>query len=79
MFLFQESGDGKITPEYRDSDVKKGQQTTVRKVAQTVMLPRRSSEEKNEKINKDSPSASSSSEKSTKTGNKTLRNASKSS
>ncbi|XP_014449935.2 PHD finger protein 3 isoform X4 [Alligator mississippiensis] len=64
----RESGDGKITPEYRDSDVKKGQQTTVRKVAQTVMLPRRSSEEKNEKINKDSPSASSSSEKSTKTG-----------
>uniref|UniRef100_A0A8C8RZW6 PHD finger protein 3 n=1 Tax=Pelusios castaneus TaxID=367368 RepID=A0A8C8RZW6_9SAUR len=64
----RESGDGRNLSECRDSDIKKGQQVPIRKMGQTVMPPRRCSEEKNEKINKDSLSVSCSSEKTAKSG-----------
>lgn len=66
-FFFQESGDGKNLPESRDSDAKKGQHVPARKGSQTAAVPRRSSEDKNEKISKESPSAV---ERSTKSGTK---------
>jgi len=65
-YLFQESGDGKNLSESRDSDTKKGQHVPARKVSQTAVIPRRSSEEKGEKISKESLSVV---EKSTKSGN----------
>ncbi|XP_067421624.1 LOW QUALITY PROTEIN: PHD finger protein 3 [Emydura macquarii macquarii] len=64
----RESGDGRNLSECRDSDIKKGQQVPIRKMGQTVTPPRRCSEEKNEKINKDSLSVSCSSEKTAKSG-----------
>ncbi|KAM6355669.1 PHD finger protein 3 isoform 1-T3 [Podargus strigoides] len=50
----RESGDGKNLPETRDLDSKKGQYVLPRKGSQTAVIPRRSSEDKNEKISKES-------------------------
>ncbi|NWW75813.1 PHF3 protein, partial [Climacteris rufus] len=61
----RESGDGKNLPESRDSDTKKGQHVPARKGSQTAVIPRRSPEEKNEKISKESLSTV---ERSTKSG-----------
>ncbi|KFO90013.1 PHD finger protein 3 [Buceros rhinoceros silvestris] len=61
----RESGDGKNLSESRDSDTKKGQQVLARKGSQTAVIPRRSPEDKNEKISKESLSVV---EKSTKSG-----------
>ncbi|NWV17313.1 PHF3 protein, partial [Origma solitaria] len=61
----RESGDGKNLPESRDSDTKKGQHVPARKGSQTAVIPRRSPEDKNEKINKESLSTV---ERSTKSG-----------
>ncbi|NXV10378.1 PHF3 protein, partial [Cettia cetti] len=61
----RESGDGKNLPESRDSDTKKGQHVPARKGSQTAAIPRRSPEDKNEKISKESPSTV---ERSTKSG-----------
>ncbi|NWX66724.1 PHF3 protein, partial [Promerops cafer] len=61
----RESGDGKNVPESRDSDTKKGQHVPARKGSQTSAVPRRSPEDKNEKINKESLSTV---ERSTKSG-----------
>ncbi|NXJ07900.1 PHF3 protein, partial [Odontophorus gujanensis] len=61
----RESGDGKNLSESRDSDNKKGQHVPARKASQTAVIPRRTSEEKSEKISKDSLSVV---EKSTKSG-----------
>ncbi|NWZ81654.1 PHF3 protein, partial [Poecile atricapillus] len=61
----RESGDGKNIPESRDSDTKKGQHVPARKGSQTAAIPRRSPEDKNEKISKESLSTV---ERSTKSG-----------
>ncbi|XP_032909617.1 PHD finger protein 3 isoform X1 [Catharus ustulatus] len=61
----RESGDGKNLPESRDSDTKKGQHVPARKGSQTTAIPRRSPEDKNEKISKESLSTV---ERSTKSG-----------
>ncbi|XP_009870830.1 PREDICTED: PHD finger protein 3 [Apaloderma vittatum] len=61
----RESGDGKNLSESRDSDTKKGQHVPARKGSQTPVIPRRSPEDKNEKINKESLSVV---ERSTKSG-----------
>ncbi|NWT52517.1 PHF3 protein, partial [Erythrocercus mccallii] len=61
----RESGDGKNLPESRDSDTKKGQHVPARKGSQTAAIPRRTPEDKNEKISKESPSTV---ERSTKSG-----------
>ncbi|CAN8204668.1 unnamed protein product [Coccothraustes coccothraustes] len=61
----RESGDGKNLPESRDSDTKKGQHVPARKGSQTAAIPRRSPEDKNEKISKESLSTT---ERSTKSG-----------
>ncbi|NXE89823.1 PHF3 protein, partial [Menura novaehollandiae] len=61
----RESGDGKNLPESRDSDTKKGQHVPARKGSQTAVTPRRSPEDKNEKISKESLSIV---ERSTKSG-----------
>ncbi|XP_030346281.1 PHD finger protein 3 isoform X1 [Strigops habroptila] len=61
----RESGDGKNLPESRDSDMKKGQHVPARKGSQTAVIPRRSPEDKNEKISKESLSVV---ERSTKSG-----------
>ncbi|XP_015714637.1 PHD finger protein 3 isoform X1 [Coturnix japonica] len=50
----RESGDGKNLSESRDSDTKKGQHVPARKALQTAVIPRRSSEEKGEKMSKES-------------------------
>ncbi|NXT30983.1 PHF3 protein, partial [Pelecanoides urinatrix] len=61
----RESGDGKNLSESRDSDTKKGQHVPARKGSQTAVIPRRSPEDKNEKISKESLSVV---ERSTKSG-----------
>ncbi|NXG31353.1 PHF3 protein, partial [Dromaius novaehollandiae] len=61
----RESGEGKNLSECRDSDAKKGQHVPTRKASQAAIPPRRSSEDKNEKISRESPSVA---EKSTKSG-----------
>ncbi|KFQ36162.1 PREDICTED: PHD finger protein 3 [Merops nubicus] len=61
----RESGDGKNLSESRDSDNKKGQHIPARKGPQTAVIPRRSPEDKNEKISKETLSGI---EKSTKSG-----------
>ncbi|NXA52779.1 PHF3 protein, partial [Nothocercus julius] len=61
----RESGEGKNLSECRDSDAKKGQHIPTRKASQAAIPPRRSSEDKNEKINRESPGAV---EKCTKSG-----------
>ncbi|XP_065689453.2 PHD finger protein 3 isoform X1 [Patagioenas fasciata] len=50
----RESGDGKNLSESRDLDTKKGQHVPARKGSQTAVIPRRSTEDKNEKISKES-------------------------
>ncbi|NXH18664.1 PHF3 protein, partial [Bucco capensis] len=50
----RESGDGKNLSESKDSDSKKGQHVPARKGSQTAVIPRRSPEDKNEKISKES-------------------------
>uniref|UniRef100_G3WD84 PHD finger protein 3 n=1 Tax=Sarcophilus harrisii TaxID=9305 RepID=G3WD84_SARHA len=65
--LRRESGDGKNSSEYRDSEIKKWQLAPLRKMGQTI-LPRRSSEEKNEKITKESTTVFCTGEKTTKSG-----------
>ncbi|NXY42281.1 PHF3 protein, partial [Ceuthmochares aereus] len=50
----RESGDGKNLSESRDLDTKKGQHILPRKGSQTVVIPRRSPEDKNEKTSKES-------------------------
>ncbi|KFZ59658.1 PHD finger protein 3 [Antrostomus carolinensis] len=61
----RESGDGRNLSESRDSDTKKGQHVPTRKGSQTAVIPRRSPEDKNEKISKESLSVV---ERSTKSG-----------
>ncbi|KAJ6665865.1 hypothetical protein lerEdw1_001337 [Lerista edwardsae] len=62
----RESGDGKAISEFKDPEMKKGHQTPIRKTGQTA--PRRSSEEKHEKMNKDNLNVSCSSESTAKSG-----------
>ncbi|OPJ73425.1 hypothetical protein AV530_005781 [Patagioenas fasciata monilis] len=50
----RESSDGKNLSESRDLDTKKGQHVPARKGSQTAVIPRRSTEDKNEKISKES-------------------------
>ncbi|NWH59468.1 PHF3 protein, partial [Geococcyx californianus] len=50
----RESGDGKNLSESRELDTKKGQHVPARKGSQTAVIPRRSPEDKNEKISKES-------------------------
>uniref|UniRef100_A0A8D0DQG9 PHD finger protein 3 n=2 Tax=Salvator merianae TaxID=96440 RepID=A0A8D0DQG9_SALMN len=64
----RESGDGRAVSESRDPDMKKGQHTPIKRTGQTVTVPRRSSDEKHEKMNKDSLNVSCSSESTTKSG-----------
>lgn len=64
-FLPQESGDGKVVSESKESDGKRGAQIPIKKMGQMSTVPRRSSEEKN----KDTLSVSCSSESTTKSGN----------
>ncbi|XP_060091363.1 PHD finger protein 3 isoform X2 [Heteronotia binoei] len=63
----RESGEGRAVSESKDSDVKKGAQIPIRKMGQMTAVPRRSSEEKQER-NKDTLSVSCSSESTTKSG-----------
>ncbi|XP_001372425.3 PHD finger protein 3 isoform X1 [Monodelphis domestica] len=65
--LRRESGDGKNSSEFRDSEIKKWQLAPLRKMGQAI-LPRRSSEEKNEKITKESTTVFCTGEKTTKSG-----------
>ncbi|XP_077163872.1 PHD finger protein 3 isoform X3 [Paroedura picta] len=62
----RESGDGRAISESKDCDIKKGAQIPIRKMGQMSTVPRRSSEEKQEKNNKDTLSVSCSSESTTK-------------
>ncbi|XP_006897120.1 PREDICTED: PHD finger protein 3-like [Elephantulus edwardii] len=65
--LKRESGEGKNSSECRDSEIKKWQLAPVRKMGQQV-LPRRSSEERSEKITKESTTAICTGEKASKPG-----------
>ncbi|KAM6184550.1 PHD finger protein 3 isoform 2-T2 [Rhynchocyon petersi] len=65
--LKRESSEGKNSSECRDSEIKKWQLAPVRKMGQPV-LPRRSSEEKGEKITKESTTVVSTGEKASKPG-----------
>lgn len=64
----RESGDGRAISECKDSEMKKGLQNPIRKTGQPVIAPRRSSEEKHEKTNKDNLNVSCSSENTAKSG-----------
>ncbi|XP_062981088.1 PHD finger protein 3 isoform X2 [Elgaria multicarinata webbii] len=64
----RESGDGRALTECKDSEMKKGQQIPIRKTGQMATVHRRSSEDRHEKINKDSLNVSCSSESTTKSG-----------
>uniref|UniRef100_A0A8D2LZ75 PHD finger protein 3 n=1 Tax=Varanus komodoensis TaxID=61221 RepID=A0A8D2LZ75_VARKO len=64
----RESGDGKSISECKDSEMKKGQQIPVRKTGQMATVHCRSTEDKHEKINRDSLNVSCSSESTTKSG-----------
>ncbi|XP_042312076.1 PHD finger protein 3 isoform X2 [Sceloporus undulatus] len=64
----RESADGRSVSESKEPEMKKGQQIPVKKTGQLVTLPRRSSEEKHEKMTKDSLNVACSSESATKTG-----------
>lgn len=55
-------------PEGKDSEMKKGQQIPIRKTGQMVVAPRRTSEDKCEKMSKDTLNVSCSSESSSKSG-----------
>lgn len=63
--LKRESGEGKTSSDCRDSEMKKWQLAPLRKIGQPV-LPRRSSEEKSEKIPKDSTTVICTGEKASK-------------
>ncbi|XP_054578056.1 PHD finger protein 3 [Eptesicus fuscus] len=65
--LKRESGEGKNSSDCRDSEMKKWQLAPLRKMGQPV-LPRRSSEEKSEKIPKDSTTVICTGEKASKPG-----------
>ncbi|XP_070440921.1 PHD finger protein 3 isoform X1 [Equus przewalskii] len=65
--LKRESGEGKSSSECRDSEIKKWQLAPLRKMGQPV-LPRRSSEEKSEKIPKESTTVICTGEKVSKSG-----------
>ncbi|XP_053142514.1 PHD finger protein 3 isoform X2 [Hemicordylus capensis] len=64
----RESSEGKAVSECKDSEMKKGQQTPNRKTGQMVTVPRRSSEDKHEKMNKDNLNVSCASESTPKSG-----------
>ncbi|KAH0622064.1 hypothetical protein JD844_024006, partial [Phrynosoma platyrhinos] len=66
----RESGDGRSVSESKESEMKKGQQIPIKKTGQMVTLPRRSSEEKHEKITKDNLNVACFSESATKTAKK---------
>ncbi|XP_034292566.1 PHD finger protein 3 isoform X1 [Pantherophis guttatus] len=55
----RESSEGKAVLECKDSESKKGQQIPLKKTGQMGSIPRRSSDEKYEKLNKDNTSCSS--------------------
>lgn len=65
--LKRESGEGKNSSDYRDSEIKKWQLAPLRKMGHPV-LPRRSSEEKSEKIPKESVTNPCVGEKTSKAG-----------
>ncbi|XP_028916420.1 PHD finger protein 3 isoform X1 [Ornithorhynchus anatinus] len=65
--LRRESSDSRNSPESRDSEIKKWQLAPLRKMGQPA-LPRRASDEKNEKATKESPTGCCTGEKSTKSG-----------
>lgn len=65
--LKRESGEGKNSSDCRDNEIKKWQLTPLRKMGQPV-LPRRSSEEKSEKIPKESTTVICTGEKTSKPG-----------
>uniref|UniRef100_A0A8C3W8M7 PHD finger protein 3 n=1 Tax=Catagonus wagneri TaxID=51154 RepID=A0A8C3W8M7_9CETA len=65
--LKRESGEGKNSSDCRDSEIKKWQLAPLRKMGQPV-LPRRSSEEKSEKIPKESTNVICTGEKASKPG-----------
>ncbi|KAF4025011.1 hypothetical protein G4228_017244 [Cervus hanglu yarkandensis] len=65
--LKRESGEGKNSSECRDSEIKKWQLAPFRKMGQPV-LPRRSSEEKSEKMTKESTTVICTGEKASKPG-----------
>ncbi|KAF6365063.1 PHD finger protein 3 [Rhinolophus ferrumequinum] len=65
--LKRESGEGKNSPDCRDSEIKKWQLAPLRRVGQPP-LPRRSSEEKSEKIPKESTTVICTGEKASKLG-----------
>ncbi|XP_029451528.1 PHD finger protein 3 isoform X2 [Rhinatrema bivittatum] len=64
----KDSGKGRVTLESKELENKKLHLASVRKMTQTTTAPRRSSEEKNEKLPKDSTNASSQEEKILKSG-----------
>lgn len=68
--FFQEPGEGKNSADCRDSEIKKWQLAPLRKMGQPV-LPRRSSEEKSEKIPKETTTVICTGEKGSKPGSKT--------
>ncbi|XP_052601205.1 PHD finger protein 3 isoform X1 [Peromyscus californicus insignis] len=65
--LKRESGEGKTSSDNRDNEIKKWQLAPLRKLGQPV-LPRRSSEEKSEKIHKESTTITCTVEKASKSG-----------
>ncbi|XP_037375820.1 PHD finger protein 3 isoform X1 [Talpa occidentalis] len=65
--LKRESGEGKTSSDCKDSEIKKWQLAPLRKMGQPV-LPRRSSEEKSEKIPKESVTVTCTGEKTSKPG-----------
>ncbi|XP_012316319.2 PHD finger protein 3 isoform X1 [Aotus nancymaae] len=65
--LKRESGEGRNSSDYRDNEIKKWQLAPLRKMGQPV-LPRRSSEEKSEKIPKESMTVICTGEKASKPG-----------
>ncbi|XP_048352382.1 PHD finger protein 3 isoform X2 [Sphaerodactylus townsendi] len=64
----RESGEGRAVSESKDSDMKKGGQIPIRKMGQMPTVFHRSSEDKQEKNNKDALSISCPSESTTKSG-----------
>ncbi|XP_028631220.1 PHD finger protein 3 isoform X2 [Grammomys surdaster] len=65
--LKRESGEGKTSSDSRDNEIKKWQLAPLRKLGQPL-LPRRSSEEKSEKIAKDSSAPACAGERPTRSG-----------
>jgi hypothetical protein len=68
--IFQESGEGKTSSDSRDNEIKKWQLAPLRKLSQPH-LPRRSSEEKSEKIAKESTALASTGERVARSGRET--------